>query len=64
MYKAEEPQSSLRPRPVQTSEPTRPTPPPAAKRENESVAADFQPRTVNTDDIDMPTFLRKRLQNR
>jgi cell division protein FtsZ len=63
-FKADEPQTTQRPRPVQSTEPTRPAPPPATKRENESVAADFQPRTVNTDDIDMPTFLRKRLQNR
>ena len=64
MFRAEEPQTPQRPRLVQTSEPTRPVPPAPVKRENEPVNVDFTPRTVNTEDIDMPTFLRKRLQNR
>ena len=33
---------------------------PAAISANNKPAADFQPRTINTDDLDIPTFLRNR----
>ncbi len=64
LFKAEEPQLPQRPRTITTEQPTRPAPTTQPRRDSEPVNADFQPRTVNTEDIDMPTFLRKRLQNR
>lgn len=64
LFKAEEPQLPQRPRTTTVEQPTRPAPTVQPRRDSEPVNADFQPRTVNTEDIDMPTFLRKRLQNR
>ena len=55
----EVPKPRLESRPVYAAD-LRDSEPAAIAINNKPAAADFQPRTINTDDLDIPTFLRNR----